>query len=330
MALFYSPDASSYDQEALLSQAPTASFARVRSNSYNQSPHNHNEPGPLARIPSPDPDHIDGLHRPNGTSTPTSSTPSSVLDSDSSIPPFTFEDHPALPRPSSPDRITMNTTHHPQPSHGLFNLTNMNSSAPALSTTYGHPVPPPLTHRAATTPAKRLAFAANLSIYDTFSPHVYDRRSEPATCNRLTPALAQRIKEELNSYKMEEMEVHAASRVQCVQLCPLFFGCIQMLIFLSVFFPARNFSYDQIISCLHSILDPSFFVSSLSLYQRNLHHPPSPHPSPTLHYTPTLNQQFLCADILAPLLLYPCFLNVKTPDLHNPPPSIRIPNVHFS
>jgi len=26
--------------------------------------------------------------------------------------------------------------------------------------------------------------------------------------------LAQRIKEELNSYKMEEMEVHAASRIQ--------------------------------------------------------------------------------------------------------------------
>jgi len=42
---------------------------------------------------------------------------------------------------------------------------------------------------------------------------VYDRRSEPATWSRLTPALAQRIKEELNSFKMEEMEVHAASRI---------------------------------------------------------------------------------------------------------------------
>ena len=30
------------------------------------------------------------------------------------------------------------------------------------------------------------------------------------------PPEAQRIKEELNSYMMEEMEVHAASRVQCV------------------------------------------------------------------------------------------------------------------
>ncbi len=76
---------------------------------------------------------------------------------------------------------------------------------------------PTLTHRSATAPtSKRLAFASNLSVYDTFSASVYDRRSEPATWSRLTPALAQRIKEELNSYKMEEMEVHAASRIQYV------------------------------------------------------------------------------------------------------------------
>ena len=181
---------------------------RVRSNSYNQA--SHNEPGPLARIPSPDPDHIDGLHlhqhaKPNGSDVP---APLSGF-----IPPFAFED---VPRSESPERAS------PQPEKGFFNLANMNSSAPALSTMQGHPSPPPLTHRSATTPAKRLAFAANLSIYDTFSPNVYDRRSEPATCNRLTPALAQRIKEELNSYKMEEMEVHAASRVQCVSPTFLF------------------------------------------------------------------------------------------------------------
>ena len=55
-----------------------------------------------------------------------------------------------------------------------------------------------------------------MSVYDTFPGQVYDRRSEPATWSRLTPALAQRIKEELNSFKMEEMEVHAASRIQYV------------------------------------------------------------------------------------------------------------------
>jgi hypothetical protein len=78
--------------------------------------------------------------------------------------------------------------------------------------------PPTLAHRSATTPVKRLAFANNLSVYDTFPSSMYDRRSEPATWSRLTPALAQRIKEELNSFKMEEMEVHAASRIQYA--CP--------------------------------------------------------------------------------------------------------------
>ncbi|CCO33683.1 Protein BNI4 [Rhizoctonia solani AG-1 IB] len=71
-----------------------------------------------------------------------------------------------------------------------------------------------MAQRSATAPGRRrLTFATNLSVYDTFAPTTYDRRSEPATCNRLTPALAQRIKEELNSYKMEEMEVHASSRI---------------------------------------------------------------------------------------------------------------------
>jgi len=96
----------------------------------------------------------------------------------------------------------------------MFTLSN--SSAPALSTMSAPPLT--LTHRSATTPAKRLVFANNLSVYDTFSSAVYDRRSEPATWSRLTPALAQRIKEELNSYKMEEMEVHACSRMQWVSL----------------------------------------------------------------------------------------------------------------
>lgn len=88
----------------------------------------------------------------------------------------------------------------------------LNSSAPTLSTM----IPGNAAHRAQSAPIqrKKISFAANLSVYDTFSSNAYDRRSEPATCNRLTPALAQRIKEELNSYKMEEMEVHTASRAQ--------------------------------------------------------------------------------------------------------------------
>ena len=102
---------------------------------------------------------------------------------------------------------------------------------------------PTLTHRSATAPAKRLAFAANLSVYDTFPAAVYDRRSEPATWSRLTPALAQRIKEELNSYKMEEMEVHAASRVQYVARS-FSVGTADCVLTSGVSFAALNSLYD--------------------------------------------------------------------------------------
>lgn len=185
-------DGSGYDQDTFV--APNLPFGRNRSNSYDSPPHLNPDLGPLARIPSPDPDHIDGLHHKHPSVAATF------------IPPLPFEksaskDENSVPRSSTPEK-------------GLFN--HPNSSAPALSAMFNSN-PPTLTHRSATAPSKRLAFATNLSVYDTFPPSVYDRRSEPATWSRLTPALAQRIKEELNSYKMEEMEVHASSRVQCVQ-----------------------------------------------------------------------------------------------------------------
>lgn len=54
---------------------------------------------------------------------------------------------------------------------------------------------------------------------------MYDRRSDPAMWSRLTPALAQHIKEELNSYKMEEMELRSTSRRSCsrVKKCNILF-----------------------------------------------------------------------------------------------------------
>ncbi|OAA33138.1 hypothetical protein AAL_00603 [Moelleriella libera RCEF 2490] len=61
--------------------------------------------------------------------------------------------------------------------------------------------------------AKRNAtFSPRLIFYDTWPSQEYDRRGEVATCNRLTPLLAQQIKEELNSFKME-MEVHENSKI---------------------------------------------------------------------------------------------------------------------
>jgi hypothetical protein len=204
--------AATYDQQTYMTEVTTAN--RVRSNSYNSHP-SQTELGPLARIPSPDPDHIDGLQRHGSHSSGHGNNSSSSVPT---IPPLSFEASSPI-RANSIDspRDSMDSTstvsHAPYvPEKSSLMFSHSNSSAPALSTIGSSA--PTLTHRSATTPSKRLAFANNLSVYDTFSASVYDRRSEPATWSRLTPALAQRIKEELNSYKMEEMEVHAASRIQ--------------------------------------------------------------------------------------------------------------------
>lgn len=58
------------------------------------------------------------------------------------------------------------------------------------------------------TPRRAIQFSPRLEVHETWHSAEYDRRGEPATCNRLTAQLAQMIKEELNAYKMEEMVVH--------------------------------------------------------------------------------------------------------------------------
>ncbi|KAF9014890.1 hypothetical protein BDQ17DRAFT_1385743 [Cyathus striatus] len=190
-------NASNYDQQTFAMEQPNPN--RMRSNSYNSHP-GQSELGPLAHMPSPDADHIDGLHRHNSHSSHNYSSDSPAP----LIPPLSFESSPKE-LPDTPTQIS-----HSQ-SPPIFQHPNMNSSAPVLSTVTN--AAPTLNRRTATSPYKRLTFSTSLSVYDTFSSMVYDRRSEPATWNRITPQMAQRIKEELNSYKMEEMEVHAASRV---------------------------------------------------------------------------------------------------------------------
>lgn len=72
------------------------------------------------------------------------------------------------------------------------------------------------TKSAPTTPSgggkRNATFSPRIVFYDTWPPGEYDRRGEIATCNRLTPMLAQQIKEELNTFKME-MEVHETSKI---------------------------------------------------------------------------------------------------------------------
>ncbi|KKK19198.1 hypothetical protein ARAM_004773 [Aspergillus rambellii] len=59
---------------------------------------------------------------------------------------------------------------------------------------------------------KSLVFSPRIQFHETWPSGEYDRRGDIATCNRLTPLLAQQIKEELNNFKME-MQVHETSKI---------------------------------------------------------------------------------------------------------------------
>ena len=52
------------------------------------------------------------------------------------------------------------------------------------------------------TVSRNISFSPRIQFHDTWTANDYDRRGEIATCNRLTPMLAQQIKEELNTFKM--------------------------------------------------------------------------------------------------------------------------------
>lgn len=58
---------------------------------------------------------------------------------------------------------------------------------------------------------RRVSFSSRIILYDTYHPDEYDRHPDIATCNQLTPLLAQQIRDELNEFKAA-MEVHANSR----------------------------------------------------------------------------------------------------------------------
>ncbi|KAK6462160.1 hypothetical protein DFJ63DRAFT_319010 [Scheffersomyces coipomensis] len=54
-------------------------------------------------------------------------------------------------------------------------------------------------------------FSSRIILYDTYNGEEYDRHPDTATCNQLTPLLAQQIKEELNAFK-SSMDIHIESR----------------------------------------------------------------------------------------------------------------------
>lgn len=148
--------------------ASEASANRQRSASSAQVP-SHNHAGPMS-IPQADPNQIDGLHHPsahhlNGAEDPYD--------------------------PFSPSFSPFDST--PKLGTSPYGNPAMNTSAPTLPT-IGQKPP---AARSMTVPArKRLIWAPECAVYSTYDPGTYDRRSEPATCNRLTPALAMEIKAE--------------------------------------------------------------------------------------------------------------------------------------
>jgi len=54
---------------------------------------------------------------------------------------------------------------------------------------------------------RNISFSPRLQFHDVWSSTEYDRRGDVATCNRLTPMLAQQIKEELNTFKMVSIQL---------------------------------------------------------------------------------------------------------------------------
>lgn len=56
-----------------------------------------------------------------------------------------------------------------------------------------------------------VSFSSEILLFETYGEEDYDRRPEIATCNQLTPQLAQMIKAELNELK-DEMIIHEESR----------------------------------------------------------------------------------------------------------------------
>ncbi|KAG0769197.1 hypothetical protein G6F16_012132 [Rhizopus arrhizus] len=60
----------------------------------------------------------------------------------------------------------------------------------------------------------QLHFDSHISVYETYSRQEYDRSSDAeAVCTRLTPMIAQEIKQELNHFKLYEMPIHESSRM---------------------------------------------------------------------------------------------------------------------
>ena len=151
---------------------------RARSNSAADAPLGQITNTLTALSLSRDPNSLDGLSPPN------------IGDHDKEHLNFSF-DSPAEMEVSSPTPTLFGSSPYSNP--------GANTSAPVLSLAHangqrgnGAGI------RSMTAPAQRrgIMWAPECAVYSTYDAGTYDRRSEPATCNNLTPELAQYIKQE--------------------------------------------------------------------------------------------------------------------------------------
>jgi len=181
-------------------RSPSFSQPRMRSSSFDATQAVGTPGVPLMSQRS---NTTEGTDRMDGLSTARAESPSTVLS------PVGSEQGgsattPPLASPTAGVGTTTNLGHHANSSMPTLSLM-MEGGGSTLGRKPGG--------GGARAPKKRLHFAEAHIFHSTWPAHVYDRRGELATCNRLTPTLAQSIKEELNSFKMEEMIVAPTSRI---------------------------------------------------------------------------------------------------------------------
>ncbi|WPH03527.1 Hypothetical protein R9X50_00640700 [Acrodontium crateriforme] len=130
-----------------------------------------------------------GILKRSGTSSPNGSPV--IRASDGTSPGIQVTESPASSRPGTPNHGVRS---------GSFNGDYFNQRM-------GSKNMPNASHSS----LRSISFSPRIQFHEAWAATEYDRRGEIATCNRLTPMLAQQIKEELNTFKME-MEVHELSK----------------------------------------------------------------------------------------------------------------------
>jgi len=134
-----------------------------------------------------------GILKRSGTASPTSSPVIHPSDGLTSVPQVT--ESPASSMPSTPkDGIAGGQQRRSISLNGDYFSSRL-QAATMVSAAKSMPNTPNGSVRS-------ISFSPRIQFHDVWSSTEYDRRGEIATCNRLTPMLAQQIKEELNTFKM--------------------------------------------------------------------------------------------------------------------------------